>query len=44
MSLAFPDTCVQPIPREYAISVRMAQLLTQQLEEVQTDEDIFDEL
>ncbi|HDL7534777.1 TPA: Z1 domain-containing protein [Yersinia enterocolitica] len=44
LSLAFPDTCVQPIPREYAISVRMAQLLTQQLEEVQTDEDIFDEL
>lgn len=43
LSLAFPETSVQPIQREYAISVRMAQLLKQQLEEAQTDEDIFDE-
>ncbi|WP_413736027.1 Z1 domain-containing protein [Sodalis sp. RH21] len=43
LSLAFPDTSVQPIQREYAISVRMAQLLKQQLEEAQSDEEIFDE-
>ncbi|MGP3060844.1 hypothetical protein, partial [Serratia marcescens] len=43
LSLAFPETNVQPIQREYAISVRMRQLLKQQLEEAQTDEDIFDE-
>lgn len=43
LSLAFPDTAVPPKPREYAISVRMAQLLKQQLEEAQTDEDLDDE-
>lgn len=43
LSLAFPNTEVAPKPREYAISVRMAQLLKQQLEEAQTDEDLDDE-
>jgi hypothetical protein len=43
LSLAFPSTQVPPKPREYAISVRMAQLLKQQLEEAQTDEELFDE-
>jgi hypothetical protein len=43
LSLAFPNTAVPPKPREYAISVRMAQLLKQQLEEAQTDEDLDDE-
>lgn len=43
VSLAFPNTNIQPQPREYAISVRMAQLLERQLEEAQSDEDIFDE-
>jgi hypothetical protein len=43
LSLAFPDTKVQSKPREYVISVRMAQLLKQQLEEAQTDEELFDE-
>lgn len=43
LSLAFPETNTQPMPREYAISVRMTQLLKQQMEEAQTDEDILDE-
>ncbi|PYC24064.1 hypothetical protein DMX02_06430 [Pseudomonas jessenii] len=43
LSLGFPDTNVQPKPREYAVSVRMAQLLKQQMEEAQTDEELFDE-
>jgi hypothetical protein len=43
LSLAFPNTEVPPKPREYAVSVRMAQLLKQQLEETQTDEELFDE-
>jgi hypothetical protein len=44
LSLAFPDTRISPKPREYAISVRMAQLLEKQLEEAETDEDSDDEL
>lgn len=43
LSLGFPDTNVQSKPREYAVSVRMAQLLKQQMEEAQTDEELFDE-
>lgn len=43
LSLAFPCTAVPPKPREYAISVRMAQLLKQQMEEAQTDEDLDNE-
>ncbi|MDI1302584.1 MAG: Z1 domain-containing protein [bacterium] len=41
LSLAFPSTKVPPKPREYAISVRMAQLLKQQLDEAQADEELF---
>ncbi|NBB12534.1 Z1 domain-containing protein [Pseudomonas sp. SLFW] len=44
LSLAFPNTKVPPKPREYAISVRMAQLLEQQLDEAQSDEEFDDEL
>jgi hypothetical protein len=43
LSLAFPSTKIQPKPREYAISVRMAELLKRQLEEEQTDEEFLDE-
>jgi hypothetical protein len=43
LSLALPGTGIQPIPREYAVSVRMAQLLKQQIEEAQTDEEPLDE-
>jgi len=43
VSLAFPDTNIEPKPREYAISVRMSQLLKQQLEEIESDEELEDE-
>lgn len=39
ISLAFPDTKIVPIPREYIISPSMKKLMKKQLEEAQTDED-----
>lgn len=43
LSLAFPDTAVVPLPREYAISKRLAEIMQKQLDEAQTDEELVDE-
>lgn len=43
ISLAFPNTKIVPIPREYIISPSMKKLMKKQLEEAQTDEDDVNE-
>jgi len=43
ISLAFPDTSVVPVPREYAISKRLAEIIQKQLDETQSDEELTDE-
>jgi hypothetical protein len=40
ISLAFPDTGVDPRPREYAVTKRLAQMMERQRQEAESDEEL----